>query len=61
VRQFGLQFSSMDFLLTPEGDYVFLDLNPNGQFYWLQTRLLERFPLKEAMADLLVFPEDYRL
>jgi hypothetical protein len=61
VRLFGLQFSSMDFLLTPEGDYVFLDLNPNGQFYWLQARLLERFPLKEAMADLLVFPEDYRL
>ena len=61
VRLFGLQFSSMDFLLTPEGDYVFLDLNPNGQFYWLQARLLERLPLKEAMTDLLVFPEDYRL
>ena len=61
VCLFGLQFSSMDFLLTPEGDYVFLDLNPNGQFYWLQTRLLERFPVKEAMADLLVFPEDYHL
>lgn len=61
VRLFGLQFSSMDFLLTPEGGYVFLDLNPNGQFYWLQTCLLERLPLKEAMADLLVFPEEYRL
>ena len=61
VRLFELQFSSMDFLLTPEGDYVFLDLNPNGQFSWLQTRLLDRFPLKEAMADLLAFSEDYRL
>jgi glutathione synthase/RimK-type ligase-like ATP-grasp enzyme len=61
VRLFGLQFSSMDFLLTPEGDYIFLDLNPNGQFYWLQARLLERFRLAEAMADLLVFPEDYHL
>ena len=61
VRLFDLQFSSMDFLLTPEGEYVFLDLNPNGQFYWLQAFLLDRFPLKEAMANLLVFPEEYHL
>jgi hypothetical protein len=47
-------------LLTPEGEYVFLDLNPNGQFYWLQAFLLDRFPLKEAMANLLAFPEEYR-
>ncbi|MBE3559682.1 MAG: ATP-dependent carboxylate-amine ligase [Ktedonobacteraceae bacterium] len=61
VRLFELQFSSMDFIVTPQGEYVFLDLNPNGQFYWLQLRLLYHLPLKEAMADLLVFPEDYRL
>lgn len=61
VGLFQLQFSSMDFILTPEGEYVFLDLNPNGQFYWLQVRLLHHFPLKEAMADLLVSPEDYCL
>jgi glutathione synthase/RimK-type ligase-like ATP-grasp enzyme len=61
VRLFGLQFSSMDFILTPEGDYVFLDLNPNGQFLWPQAHLAECFPVKEAMADLLTFPEEYRL
>lgn len=61
VRQFDLQFSSMDFIVTLEGEYVFLDLNPNGQFYWLQIRLGERLPLKEAMADLLVSPKDYCL
>ena len=61
VRLFQLQFSSMDFLLTPDGNYVFLDLNPNGQFYWLQAYLHDRFPVKEAMADLLVFPEEYQL
>jgi glutathione synthase/RimK-type ligase-like ATP-grasp enzyme len=61
VRHFDLQFSSMDLLLTPEGEYVFIDLNPNGQFYWLQLRLADRLHLKEAMADLLVYPEEYRL
>ncbi len=61
VRMFQLQFSSMDILVTPEGEYIFLDLNPNGQFYWLQTQLQHRFPVKEAMADLLVFPKEYCL
>ncbi|GLV54390.1 hypothetical protein KDH_12370 [Dictyobacter sp. S3.2.2.5] len=61
VRRFELQYSSIDFIVTPAGEYVFLDLNPNGQYYWLQLRLAGRFRLKEAMADLLVFPEDYRL
>jgi len=61
VRLFDLQFSSMDFIVTPQGEYVFLDLNPNGQFYWLQMRLSERFPVKEAMANLLVYPKDYCL
>jgi hypothetical protein len=61
VRRFDLQFSSMDFIVTSEGEYVFLDLNPNGQFYWLQICLGESLPLKEAMTDLLVFPEEYGL
>jgi hypothetical protein len=61
VRLFGLQFSSMDFILTPDGEYVFLELNPNGQFLWLQAQLADRFQVKEAMADLLTFPEDYGL
>jgi glutathione synthase/RimK-type ligase-like ATP-grasp enzyme len=59
VRQFGLQFSSIDLILTPEGEYVFLELNPNGQFYWLEPPT--GLPMAEAMADLLCFPKEYRL
>ncbi len=61
VRHFDLQFSSMDFLVTEEGDYIFIDLNPNGQFLWLQWHLHDQLPLKEAMANLLVHTEEYRL
>jgi glutathione synthase/RimK-type ligase-like ATP-grasp enzyme len=61
VRSFGLQFSSMDFLVTEQGEYLFIDLNPNGQWFWVQLRLPDRLLLKEAMADLLVYPEEYRL
>jgi hypothetical protein len=59
VRRFGLQFSSADFMLTPEGEYVFVELNPNGQFYFLVPPT--GLPMAEAMADLLCAPEDYCL
>ena len=34
-RAFGLFFASMDFLRSTKS-YVFLDLNPNGQWLWLE-------------------------
>lgn len=51
TRLFRLRFCSADLILTPEGDYVFLDLNPNGQWLWLEVDA--GLPLSEAMADLL--------
>ncbi|GCE09485.1 hypothetical protein [Dictyobacter aurantiacus] len=60
VRFFGLQYSSMDLIVTPAGEYVWLELNPNGQFYWLQKEV-PQLHLKEAMANLLSQPEEYRL
>jgi hypothetical protein len=61
VKEFELQFSSMDLLVSPDGEYLFIDLNPNGQWLWLQQHIGEGFPLKEAMADLLAFPKDFCL
>jgi glutathione synthase/RimK-type ligase-like ATP-grasp enzyme len=59
VCQFGLQYSSADFILTPDGEYIFVELNPNGQFYWLEPPT--GLPMAEALADLLAQPEDYQL
>jgi glutathione synthase/RimK-type ligase-like ATP-grasp enzyme len=36
VRGFGLNFSALDFIVTPEGEYVFLESNPNGQFLFVE-------------------------
>jgi hypothetical protein len=36
VRGLGLRFCSADLVLTPDGRHVFLDLNPNGQWLWLE-------------------------
>lgn len=59
VRSFGLQFSSADFVVLPDGEWVFIELNPNGQFYFLVPST--GLPMAEAMADLLCSPEEYRL
>lgn len=47
----GLRFCSADLVLTPDGRHVFLDLNPNGQWLWLE--LETGLPLSAAMAALL--------
>jgi len=51
MDSFGLNFASLDMIVTPEGEYVFLELNPNGQWLWLEFEL--GMPLVASMADLL--------
>jgi glutathione synthase/RimK-type ligase-like ATP-grasp enzyme len=48
---FELNFASLDMIVTPEGEFVFLELNPNGQWLWLEYEL--GLPLVASMADLL--------
>jgi len=51
MRAFGINFASIDMILTPEGEFVFLELNPNGQWLWLELEL--GLPLVASMVDLL--------
>jgi len=32
----GLEYGAIDLRLTPEGEYVFLEINPAGQFLWVE-------------------------
>ncbi|MET7396762.1 MvdC/MvdD family ATP grasp protein [Dactylosporangium sp. NPDC005572] len=52
VQTLGLSFGAIDLILTPEGRYVFLEINPNGQFDWLE--LATGLPITAAVADLLM-------
>lgn len=54
MDSFEINFASLDMILTPEGEYVFLELNPNGQWLWLEEEL--GIPLVASMADLLMTP-----
>jgi hypothetical protein len=52
LKHFGLSYGAFDFVLTPDGRYVFLEVNPNGQYGWIQD--LVGLPIDEAIADLLL-------
>ncbi|HEY4942367.1 MAG TPA: hypothetical protein VII56_13145 [Rhizomicrobium sp.] len=51
LAQYGLNFGCFDFVVTPDSDIVFLELNPNGQFMWLEYEI-PGLGLVDAWADL---------
>jgi MvdD family ATP-grasp ribosomal peptide maturase len=49
---FVLNYGAIDFIVTPDGRHVFLEVNPVGEFFWL-----ERFPglpIADGIADVLL-------
>lgn len=36
TRSLGLNFGAIDMIKNKKGDYVFLEINPNGQWLWLE-------------------------
>jgi glutathione synthase/RimK-type ligase-like ATP-grasp enzyme len=52
VSALGLKYGAIDLVLTPEGDYIFLEINPNGQWVWMEERL--DLPISGAIASWLV-------
>jgi hypothetical protein len=53
LDSYELRFGAIDFVRTTDGRLVFVDLNPNGQFIWLE-KLLPQLRMTEAMASCLV-------
>lgn len=47
----GLRFGALDFLVTPEGEWVFLEVNPNGQ--WAFVEQATGLPIAATIADAL--------
>ena len=55
VRSLGLVYGAIDFVLTPDGEYVFLEINPNGQYLWIEH--LTGLPITAAIVDHLMAEE----
>jgi MvdD pre-ATP grasp domain/RimK-like ATP-grasp domain len=51
TKHMGLLFSAIDLVVRPDGEAVFLEMNPNGQWGWVEE--LTGLPIARAIADLL--------
>jgi len=51
VHELGLRFGCIDMIVTPDGEYVFLEINPNGQWLWIER--LTDMPIGECLAKIL--------
>lgn len=52
MAHFGLSYGAADLIVTPDDRYVFLEVNPNGQYGWVENRT--GLPIGSAIADLLL-------
>ena len=52
LKNLNLHFGAFDLILTPDNRYVFLELNPNGQYLWIE--LLTKLPISKTIAELLI-------
>jgi len=39
LKNYNLRFGAFDYIVTPENKWIFLELNPNGQWLWLEEAL----------------------
>lgn len=53
MEAFGLIYGAFDFIVTPDGRHVFLEINPAGQYMWVEakTGLKITAALVDALAD----------
>jgi len=52
VERLGLCYGAIDMILTPDGRYVFLEINPSGQYAWIEMQT--GLPISAAICDLLL-------
>lgn len=52
TARFGLNYAACDFIVTPEGRHVFLEINAVGEFFWLDRS--PGLPISETIAQVLL-------
>jgi hypothetical protein len=51
VKSYGLVYAAIDLILDPNGRYWFLEINPAGQWAWLEQQIA--IPISDALVDAL--------
>lgn len=52
LKDFNLVFGAFDYIVTPNNECFFLELNPNGQWLWLEEAL--DLDISEKIIDYLI-------
>lgn len=53
VKSYNLNYGALDFIVTPENDFIFLELNPVGQFYFIEQKVNE-LKMLDHLVDCLI-------
>ncbi|WP_019852796.1 MvdC/MvdD family ATP grasp protein [Actinopolyspora mortivallis] len=61
MRRFGLRYAALDFVITPDEKWIFLEINPGGQYGWLEaaTGAAITDQLAELLTSEAADPEEY--
>jgi hypothetical protein len=59
THRLGLCFGAIDLIVTPAGECVFLEINPGGQYLWIEE--MTGLPISAAICDLLASREHIHL
>lgn len=52
MSELGLVFGCFDFIVNPQGEYIFLEVNQQGQFLFIED--FSRLPLLDAFSEFLL-------
>ena len=51
LKELNLGFGAIDLIKTPSGEYVFLEINPNGQWVWIENQTGQK--ISDAVIEYL--------
>lgn len=51
TKYLSLNYSAIDLIYTTKGEFIFLEINPNGQWAWIEHLL--NFPISKEIVNLL--------
>jgi hypothetical protein len=54
TQTLGLTYGAIDMVVRPDGAYVFLEINPAGEYHWIEQRT--GLPITAAIVDFLTRP-----
>jgi glutathione synthase/RimK-type ligase-like ATP-grasp enzyme len=56
MKSLGLQFGAIDLVIDQDNDYYFLEVNPAGQWLWIEDMV--GLPITDALVNLLLASND---